>query len=145
MKIRMKNNHDVVEEVFDGRKRIEVEASGSYMAGWTQRGERDGVVKFFSNLDWEPIPEERWENVTLKCDAVQVGTMQVIADMGRNGHSLVGQFHAPYRLVKKSLWECLPEGLRHDTESYRSDSFWGHAMDSLKRTFVFKVERKVSA
>lgn len=144
MKIRMKNNHDVVEDVFPDTRRIMLDSHelSNLTRGWTQRGCRDGVVKFFSDLDWEPIPEELWRDVTGECEI----TSENYIAHGKTSHPLtlgkrLIQTREDYRLVKRSLWVCLPDNVRQMIA--RSD--WRETEAILKNTFAFQVERKVGA
>ena len=61
MKIRMKHNHAVVEEV----ERSTV-PFGSYTV-YVRHNGRDGHWEAFTTSEWEPVPEERWRDVTSEC------------------------------------------------------------------------------
>lgn len=60
MKIRMKRNHMQVKEV-------DIDYSQPRFP-WCQRGALDGELVFFDREEWEPVPEEKWEDVTVECE-----------------------------------------------------------------------------
>ena len=63
MTIRMRNNHGVTED------QVYAEHGPEY--GWSRRGERDGMKIFFTTADWEPLPTDRWQDVTGECEIYQ--------------------------------------------------------------------------
>ena len=57
MKIRMKHNRAVVEEVTG-------DGDGRFGYCYTRKDSRDGQWSVFTKEEWEPVPEERWRDVT---------------------------------------------------------------------------------
>lgn len=134
MKIRMKHNHDVVEEVSQTRGILTTLPDKT---GWTNRGDRDGVLKFFSDSDWEPVPEEKWEDVT---------SCLTIGDPGiYHGDTCIARYACdrsfravPYRFVKRALWDVLPLHIKSMSQARWKDE------QPLREACVLIVERNVS-
>jgi|SRR5579872_3134733 len=93
----------------------------------------------------EVVPDERWRDVT---DAVEVRKYEQIGAVGirHHGVDVTEQEHGrDYRLVKRSLWDCLPARFQHYFRLYGTswDVYEAH-IDTLQHIQVLQVERKVN-
>lgn len=116
MKIRPKN-------ITTGPYREVVEQSERYYIAWDRN-----ILIALPKTDYEPVPDERWEDVTgdVEIDDLTIRKAVFLNHGGR------------YRLVKRSLWDCLMRG------GHSTDSMPDSEKHRLSHTFVLLVERKIT-
>ena len=101
MKIRRKDNHDDVREV--GEVNPTTARGLAQMFGRWVVDYADKAV-FYKDSDWEPVPTERWKDVTQDCHYVEPrgGERGGISHSGPG--NAVCQMYDGYRLRKVGIW-----------------------------------------
>ena len=114
MKVRHKDKHYIVGEVF--------QESPSHYLVYLPNTESDSPLYAYPKTTFEPVPTDRWQDVTGECEVVEGVSGQQYVNHGDH-HFGVVNYTPYYRLRKVQMWE----------ELQRSTEEW-----------AFRVERKVS-
>jgi hypothetical protein len=93
--IRLKRDHTVVVTV--DLQAVQIAYVGY---GWVKGCNEDGMATFYSDAHWEPVPVERWQDVTAECVVKDDGGCASIAHDGL----FIAMFKSDYRLRKEQVY-----------------------------------------